>query len=146
MNSVGAVSLCNSVRVRLAFLLFIATFAHYPQANESPNFIVVLVDDFGWSSMSQSMDMSQPDAKSDYYLTPNIDNLVSRGMRFSNGYASSPVCSPTRYSIQFGKNPARLRRTRGLGKNEVDHNQMGIPQVLKNIDASYTTAHIGKWP
>ena len=66
MNSVGAVSLCNSVRVRLAFLLFIATFAHYPQANESPNFIVVLVDDFGWSSMSQSMDMSQPDAKSDY--------------------------------------------------------------------------------
>jgi arylsulfatase A-like enzyme len=145
MNSVGAVSLCNSVRVRLAFLLFIATFAHYPQANESPNFIVVLVDDFGWSSMSQSMDMSQSDAKSDYYLTPNIDNLVSRGMRFSNGYASSPVCSPTRYSIQFGKNPARLRRTRGLGKNEVDHNQMGIPQVLKNIDASYTTAHIGKW-
>ncbi len=114
-------------------------------AKESPNFIVILLDDFGWSSMSQSMDKNRPEAKSDYYRTPNIDNLIDRGMRFSNGYASSPVCSPTRYSIQFGKSPASLRRTRGLGKNEVDHSQIAIPQVLKAIDFEYRTAHIGKW-
>jgi arylsulfatase A-like enzyme len=114
-------------------------------AKGSPNFIVILLDDFGWSSMSQSMDKNRPEAKSDYYRTPNIDNLINRGMRFSNGYASSPVCSPTRYSIQFGKSPASLRRTRGLGKNEVDHSQIAIPQVLKAIDSEYRTAHIGKW-
>jgi arylsulfatase A-like enzyme len=119
--------------------------AGFCNAKESPNFIVILLDDFGWSSMSQSMDKNRPEAKSDYYRTPNIDNLINRGMRFSNGYASSPVCSPTRYSIQFGKSPASLRRTRGLGKNEVDHSQIAIPQVLKAIDAEYRTAHIGKW-
>ena len=125
--------------------LAVTLFVESGFAEESPNFILILLDDFGWSSMSQSMDKNRPEAKSDYYRTPNIDNLVNRGIRFSNGYASSPVCSPTRYSIQFGKSPASLRRTRGLGKNEVDHNQTAIPQVLKAIDPKYRTAHIGKW-
>lgn len=70
---------------------------------------------------------------------------MNGGLRFSNGYAAAPVCSPTRYSIQFGKTPARLHRTRGMGKNLVDHNQVGIPQVLKSIDKNYRAAHIGKW-
>ena len=145
MKKVGFISFCNFIRLRLFFSFFLVTFAHYGHTDESPNFIVVLLDDFGWSSMSQSMDQNYPNAKSDYYKTPNIDDLVNRGMRFSNGYASSPVCSPTRYSVQFGKSPARLGKTRGKGKNKVDHNQIAIPQVLKKINASYRTAHIGKW-
>ena len=114
-------------------------------ASTSPNFILVVADDFGWASMSTSMDKQKPTAKSDFYTTPNIDSLVESGLRFSNGYAAAPVCSPTRYSIQFGKTPARLKRTRGMGKNLADHNQVGIPQVLKSIDKNYRTAHIGKW-
>lgn len=114
-------------------------------ALQTPNFIVILADDLGWSSLSVSMDQKYPTAKSDYYKTPNIDSIIDSGLRFSNGYAASPVCSPTRYSIQFGKSPARLKRTRGLGKNHADHNQIGIPQVLKSIDKSYRAAHIGKW-
>ena len=114
-------------------------------AVKSPNFIVILTDDLGWSSLSVSMDKNYPNAKSDYHKTPNIDTIIEGGLRFSNGYAASPVCSPTRYSIQFGKSPARLKRTRGLGKNHADHNQIGIPQVLKSIDKSYRAAHIGKW-
>ena len=112
---------------------------------KSPNFIVILADDLGWSSLSASMDKNYPNAKSDYHKTPNIDAIVEGGMRFSSGYAAAPVCSPTRYSIQFGKSPARLKRTRVLGKSHVDHNQIGIPQVLKSIDKSYRAAHIGKW-
>ena len=111
----------------------------------SPNFILVLTDDHGWSSFSAPMDKTRPEAKSDYYQTPNMDALMNRGMRFTNGYAASPVCSPTRYSIQFGKTPARLHRTRVQGKNRVDHNQIAIPQVLKMIDPRYRAAHIGKW-
>lgn len=113
--------------------------------NKSPNFIIILADDLGWSSLSTTMDKDHPDAKSDYYKTPNIDNLIAKGMRFSNAYSSSPVCSPTRYSIQFGKSPARLLRTRVMGKNRADHNQIAIPQVLKSIDSNYVAAHIGKW-
>lgn len=111
----------------------------------SPNFILVLTDDHGWSSFSAPMDKNLPDAKSDYYQTPNMDALLNMGMRFTNGYAAAPVCSPTRYSIQFGQTPARLQRTRVLGKNRADHNQIAIPQVLKAIDPSYRAAHIGKW-
>ena len=111
----------------------------------APNFILVLTDDHGWSSFSVPMDKNLPNAKSDYYQTPNMDALLKKGMRFTNGYAAAPVCSPTRYSIQFGKTPARLKRTRVQGKNRSDHNQVAIPQVLKAIDPRYRAAHIGKW-
>jgi arylsulfatase A-like enzyme len=66
-------------------------------------------------------------------------------MRFSSGYAAAPVCSPTRYSIQFGKTPARLLRTRSETRNRADHSQESIAEVLKRIDPSYRTAHLGKW-
>lgn len=111
----------------------------------TPNFIVVLTDDQGWTSLSTSMDKTKPQAKSDYYQTPHIDALVERGMRFSNGYAAAPVCSPTRYSILFGKSPARLQRTKVEKVNRVDHDQAGIPQVLKSINPDYRAAHFGKW-
>ena len=126
-------------------LILLLSLVNSTSASTSPNFILVVADDFGWASMSTSMDKQKPTAKSDYYTTPNIDSLVESGLRFSNGYAAAPVCSPTRYSIQFGKTPARLKRTRGMGKNLADHNQVGIPQVLKSIDKNYRAAHIGKW-
>jgi len=42
-----------------------------------------------------------------FYETPNIDSLAARGMRFTQGYAACPVCSPTRASIMTGKYPPR---------------------------------------
>lgn len=126
-------------------LLAVFTFNALIQAKESPNFIIILTDDHGWSSLSESMDLRQSKAGSDYHRTPNMDAILRQGMRFSNGYAAAPVCSPTRYSIQFGKTPARLKRTRVQGKNHADHNQIAIPQVLKSINPNYRCAHIGKW-
>ena len=112
-------------------------------ALNTPNFIVILADDLGWSSLSVSMDKKHPNAKSDYHKTPNIDSIVDSGLRFSNGYAASPVCLP--HAIVFSlANLTRIKRTRGLGKNHTD--VVGaIPQVLKSIDKSYRAAHIGKW-
>ena len=129
--------------------IFLSTFMPFSYASEklngSPNFILILLDDYGWSSLSKTMDKNYPDAKSDFYQTPNMNKILERGIRFSNGYASSPVCSPTRYSIQFGRDPASLGRTRGLGPNNVDHDQVGIPQILKGTDSNYVSAHFGKW-
>ena len=65
-----------------------------------PNVIIFLVDDLGW------MDTGAYGSR--YYETPEIDRLASAGMLFTDAYAASPLCSPTRASILTGKYPARL--------------------------------------
>ena len=57
-------------------------------------------------------------------------------MVFSRGYSASPVCSPSRYGIQFGKTAARLKMIRvGMNTSHIDHNQPNtIPKVLKDIN------------
>ena len=67
--------------------------------------------------MSSPMDKDAEESQSDFHYTPSLDLISASGVRFSNAYAAAPVCSPTRYSIQFGKSPARLRHTRVRGPN-----------------------------
>ena len=125
--------------------LFIAV---YGQKNSSsPNFILFLVDDQGWNGTSVKMMDCEPGSKSDFHLTPNLNKLASRGIRFSDAYAAAPVCAPSRYSIQFGKTPARLSLIRvGMNSDHIPHEKFkSIPKALKEVNASYVTAHFGKW-
>ena len=104
--------------------------------SQPPNVLFIMVDDLRVELGSYG---------SKHAITPNMDALLARGMRFSSGYAAAPVCSPTRYSVQFGKSPARLKYTRVLGDNRADHNQVAIPQILKAVNSDYICAHLGKW-
>ena len=56
-------------------------------------------------------------------------------MRFSDAYSSAPVCAPSRYSIQFGKTPARLSLIRvGMNTDYIDHEGfVSIPKALKKL-------------
>ena len=128
-----------------AFFALSGVFFFSGSALAAPNFILVLADDLGWTSLSKASDTTRPSAKSDFHQTPNIDALADMGMRFSNAYAAAPVCSPTRYSIQFGKTPARIGRTRSDKPNRVDHSQRSLAQILKSTNPAYRTAHFGKW-
>lgn len=85
--------------VRCAILAGILT-GLLPAATPPPNVIVVLVDDLGWTDLGCQ--------GSDFYRTPNIDRLAATGMRFTDGYASCAVCSPTRAALMTGRSPARL--------------------------------------
>lgn len=85
--------------VRYAILAGILT-GLLPAATPPPNVIVVLVDDLGWMDLGCQ--------GSDFYRTPNIDRLAATGMRFTDGYASCAVCSPTRAALMTGRSPARL--------------------------------------
>ena len=69
-----------------------------PQGRK-PNVVVILADDLGWKDTACY--------GSTYFETPNIDRLASQGIRFTEGYAANPLCSPTRSSILTGKNPDR---------------------------------------
>ena len=72
-----------------------------------PNVLFILVDDLGWTDVGAF--------GSTFYETPHIDRLAATGMKFEQGYAASPVCSPTRSSIMTGKNPARTQHTQYFG-------------------------------
>jgi len=113
---------------------------------DTPNFIIILTDDHGWTQTSVRMDKDNHQSRSDYIQTPNLERLAASGMRFSQAYAPAPVCKPTRYSLQFGKTTARLHTTRvGKGDNIVDHNQPTMVQMLKEQNSNYVAAHFGKW-
>ena len=65
-----------------------------------PNVVFILADDLGVNDLSLY--------GSKFFETPNIDALARRGMKFSQAYSASPLCSPTRSSILTGLYPARI--------------------------------------
>ena len=73
-------------------------------AEKPLNVVFILADDLGY------MDISPNNPKT-FYDTPNLERLAQSGMRFTQGYAACPVCSPTRSSILTGQYPARTRNT-----------------------------------
>ena len=85
--------------INALLILLASTFAAEP-----PNVVFILADDLGW------MDIA-PNNPNTFYETPNLDRLAASGMRFTDAYAASPVCSPTRASIMTGKYPARTDTT-----------------------------------
>ena len=138
-------------RIGIFLLLFSCNSTEFSKENKinpsSPNFILILADDQGWNGTSVKMMHNEAGSKSDYFETPNLEQLAKRGIRFSNAYASAPVCAPSRYSIQFGKSPARLSLIRvGMNTDHIDHEGfISIPKALKKINSKYKTAHFGKW-
>lgn len=112
-----------------------------------PNFVFILVDDLGWKDLGAY--------GSTFHLTPNIDALAASGMRFTQAYAASPVCSPTRASLLTGKHPARLDITDWIGGSqrgellpaEYEHHlpqdEVTLAEALQ--EAGYATGYFGKW-
>ncbi len=77
--------------------------AVFAQTEEPVNVLFILVDDLGYHDLSFT--------GSEFYETPSIDRLISEGMFFSQAYAASPICSPSRAAIMTGKTPARINLT-----------------------------------
>ena len=136
------------VTVLVASLL-LAAGAVFAGNSKSPNFLIVYMDDLGWADTSVPMMDSEPESRSDFYQTPNLEKLAERGMRFSNGYAPAPTCTPSRKSIQFGKTPGRLQYTfvhdvLALKRDLKWQDEVSLADVLKASGKNYITAHFGK--
>ncbi len=78
--------------------------------------------------------------------TPNMDRLANEGIRFTNGYASSATCSPSRYALLTGVYPWRNENAKilpGTAPLIIDTEQLTLPNMLKA--AGYQTGIVGKW-
>jgi arylsulfatase A-like enzyme len=107
---------------------------------KAPNIVFILADDLGYADVSC---YGRPDLK-----TPNIDRLAAEGIKFSQAYANSAVCSATRVALMTGRYQYRLRV--GLEEPIPNNSNVGLPadhptlpSLLKKI--GYNTALIGKW-
>ena len=88
---------------------------------------------------------SEPDQKV-IFTYSNLNELASKSIRFSDTYAAAHICAPSRYSIQFGKTPADFLYKSWNEYDHIPHEKFkSIPKALKEVNASYVTAHFGKW-
>jgi arylsulfatase A-like enzyme len=114
---------------------------------DRPNILFILIDDLGWRDLSCY--------GSSFYETPVLDRLAADGMRFTDAYASCPVCSPTRASIMTGKAPATVGITNwiyGMAEGKLkavqylDHLPLSETTIASALrEGGYATWHVGKW-
>ncbi len=122
------------------------------EVNKKKNVLFILIDDLGYSDIGAYNTGS-------FYETPNIDHLALTGIKFNNGYAASPVCSPSRYALLTGRHPSRDDTTDFFRHgNRIPRSGNFIGAAIRNYlpleeqtmaetfkDNGYSTAFLGKW-
>lgn len=109
-----------------------------PEEKNRPNIVVIYADDLGYGELGAYGATA--------LKTPNLDALANGGMRFTNGYASSATCTPSRYALLTGIYPWRNKQAKilpGTAPLIIDTTQTTIPKMLKK--KGYHTGIIGKW-
>jgi arylsulfatase A-like enzyme len=129
------------IYVILSILISISSCKEIKDKNiqdQKPNIIIIYADDLGIGDVSSY--------GSTELLTPNIDRIADEGIKFTNGYATSPTCTPSRYSLLSGTYPFRKSGAQVLPGNApllFDLGKQTLPSMLH--DAGYFTGVIGKW-
>ena len=112
-----------------------------------PNLIIILVDDLGVSDLGCT--------GSTFYETPNLDRFAAAGIRLTQAYAASSLCSPARAAIMTGRAPARVGITNyipgnGCGRLQGPAYHHALPLSERTLatalrEGGYHTWHVGKW-
>jgi arylsulfatase A-like enzyme len=114
----------------VVLIAFAATFS----AQTRPNIIFIQADDLGYGDLSCYGQRK--------FRTQNIDRLAAEGMRFTQYYAGSTVCAPSRSALMTGQHTGHTR-IRGNARHPLLPVDVTVAETLKS--AAYKTALIGKW-
>ncbi|HOQ32104.1 MAG TPA: arylsulfatase [Candidatus Hydrogenedens sp.] len=124
----------NTLTAGVAFNLFLNRNSMTQEQVEKPNFIIILADDLGYGDVGCY--------GQENILTPNIDRLAREGMIFTDGYAGSTVCAPSRCCLMTGLHTGHAR-IRGNGTVSLAPEDVTMAEVLKS--QGYVTGLVGKW-
>lgn len=157
------------MKIKTTILILILFIVSCPSSKkegvEKPNVIFIMLDDFGYSQIAcNSEEISEKDydplflqytlENGDYSpeqalefsrkATPTLSRMAKEGVMFTNAFAPSNLCSPSRLAIATGIQPNHWGIYRNID-SEAHGPEPGSLLVEKLHDAGYTTAHIGKW-
>ena len=127
--------------MRFIFLLTCLVLTAHALAAEpakQPNVVIFLADDLGYGDLGC---YGHPRIK-----TPHLDAFATQGVRLSQCYSASAVCSPSRSAILTGRTPHRNGVYTWIAPGSEVHlrtSEITLPRLLK--DAGYATCHVGKW-
>lgn len=128
---------------KLILILLVLVVGH-SFAQDKPNFILIVADDLGFADLGFT--------GSTQIKTPNIDRLANEGVKFTEGYVSSAVCSPSRAGLLTGINQVRFGHDNNLGGTQpgFDPQFLGLPLSQTTLadklkPLGYTSCLIGKW-
>jgi len=127
----------NALKKYCFFLLMLfsaAAFSQPSSISKLPNIIFILADDMGYGDLGCYGQTK--------INTPHIDKLAKDGTRFTNFYAGSTVCAPSRASLMTGQHTGHVT-IRGNGEVPLSVADSILPQVLKQ--KGYTNGMVGKW-
>ncbi len=130
--------------------LLLLTLAAPLAADETPNFIIIYVDDLGYADTSVQMMDADPTTKHDFIETPGLERLAKMGARFSAAYSPTPTCTGSRLSIQMGKSSARMQYRNvfdvlsHVQRPDGYDDEVTMAEMLKQSERNYITVMFGK--
>jgi arylsulfatase A-like enzyme len=133
------------MKLKKTSLLALSALAINMAVAQKPNIIVILTDDMGFGDIGCYGGTFTP--------TPNLDRMAKQGIKFTQYYSASPICSPSRTGILTGMAPAKWNITSYLHEKienrkceQADFLSASAPSMAKILKtAGYATGHFGKW-
>ncbi|MGB0372453.1 MAG: sulfatase [Opitutales bacterium] len=138
------------MKILLNLIITFGLLCFVARADQKHNILIFLVDDLGYGDLGVT--------GSNFGETPHLDQFAEEATRFTDAYAPSGHCSPSRAAIMTGQYPARLHITTWIGgKKATEYKGLGLPKQKRFLAESaytmgeyfqeqgYTTANIGKW-
>jgi N-acetylglucosamine-6-sulfatase len=121
-----------SFALALALTVFLSSAALAASPATRPNIVFILMDDLRWDEMDYP-----------FVKVPSIKRIAREGVKFTDAFVTTPLCSPSRASFLTGQYAHKHGIIDNTARDALSHQLVAFPRLLH--DAGYETAFVGKW-